>query len=732
MQVVKKNGTRESIDLGKIRRAAIYACNGLTNVEPDDVVMSSQLKFYDGITTTEIQKALILSAAQKIADEYNYTFVAARLQMQDVFKAVTGGQIEYKQGRLMQTIMTGLEENRYDHRMTLFNFEELEAAIQAERDLELDFLSMSTLTDRYLMRKEPRAGQEKGDIIELPQHFWMRVAMGLALGIEGEKERTEAAINYYQQQSARKFISSTPTLFNSGTKFSQMSSCYGNYMEDNLVEEGGIFETIKECAALSKYAGGIGTAFTRVRAKGGHISATNGVSSGIVPWLKIYNDTSVGVNQGGKRKGAFAAYLEPWHADTLDFIDLKKKTGDERRRAHDIFPVLFVNDLFMKRKDDPTAMWSFFCPNTVPALVNAYGADFERIYVDAENKGLATGQILASELWQRIILSAMSTGAPWITFKDEHNRRNPQKHVGVIHNSNLCTEISLNNSGNETFVCNLGSINLAEMVVDGAIDFELLGQTVAAGVEMLDNVIDLNFYPSPESKRSNLQHRPIGLGVMGYAEALVKCGIHYESEAHLQWADEVFETISYYAIATSASLARDRGSYETFEGSLWSKGVLTIDTARTRGYRRFTTAQWDALREFAKGGMRNCNLLAVAPTATIANIGGTTQCTEASAHRVYKKENIGGLYRVVEPCQRHNRPDITPMAYEIDPVWLIRSAAIRQKWVDQAQSLNLFVPAHYTGRDIAAVYDLAWREGLKSTYYLMKPKNNAAMKKVGE
>lgn len=730
MKVVKKDGRREDIDLGKIRRAAKHACQGLSNVIADDVVMSSQLKFFDGIKTSDIQSALILSAAQKIAEEGNYSYVAARLQLQDTFKQVTDGKLVYPS--MLKTVKTGINENRFDKRLTQFDFSDLDAAIVPERDLLLDFLSMSTLTDRYLMRREPRAGQDKGTIFELPQHFWMRVAMGLALGLEGVEERTEAAIRYYNRLSIREFVSSTPTLFNSGTRFSQMSSCYGNFIEDNLVEAGGIFPKMTECAALSKYAGGIGTCFTRIRAKGGHISATNGQSSGIVPWLKIYNDTSVGVNQGGKRKGAFAAYLEPWHADVLDFIDLKKKTGDERRRTHDIFPVLFMNDLFMRRKDDPSAKWSLFDPHTVPALVDTFGTEFEKVYLEAEKAGLAKAEVNAAELWQRIVLSAMATGAPWITFKDEHNRRNPQQHAGMIHNSNLCTEISLNNSGSETFVCNLGSVNLAELVKDGKMDFELLGHVVSDAVEMLDNVIDLNFYPSEDSRRSNLKHRPIGLGVMGYAEALVKCGIDYESEAHLEWADKVFEVIAYHSIVASSILGRKRGNYESFEGSLWSQGILTHDTARSHGHSHFSAAAWDRVRQLAKQNMRNCNLIAIAPTATIANIAGTTQCTEASAYRIYKKENIGGLYRVVEPCQKHNRPDVTKMAYEIDPIWLIRSAAVRQKWVDQAQSLNIFCPAHYTGRDIAAIYDLAWREGLKSTYYLMKPKNNAGMKKVGE
>lgn len=1118
MQVTKKNGSLEELNIDKITAAAKFACRDLENVSPDDVVMSTTLKFFDGIPTSDIQNALIISAAQKVSEERNYTFVAARLMMMNNFKEVTGGSLRYP--GLEKTIITGIEENRFDKRMLRFNMDDLNDAIVQERDSLFDFVGMSTLTERYLMRKEPLRDEKVGRLFELPQHFWMRVAMGLSLNFDSEEERTEAAIRYYDRLSSLEFVSSTPTLFNSGTNFSQMSSCYGNFVGDSLIDEGGIYPKMTECAALSKYAGGIGTCWTGVRSMGGHIRATNGRSSGIVPFLKVYNDTSVAVNQcfapetliytsngikpisevepgvdlvltgqgdyraveekldynqeapmlkvtlkhsiestrvtdahpywaikgvapeqsiertlkqidsgklsadwtpagdlevgdyigitipsevvvaegfdadiarlygimlgdghvrkdgdkcrefgvsfnrdkgekhlgfvtslleklgvsywitesknssltqvrwtynaktevgrdaetgrltekenqsclpfgyedlyneqgdkfisprlshlppnqakaivrglietdgcvsrgkeitfhntsrvlveglryqmlrfavptagnmryrnydhetmrsdgsiarikssgvcydlripavdwlakffgvpaltkrnwfiladrvftrvksveaieedkpqvvydlrvdtvksytltdglvhnGGKRKGAFAAYLEPWHADALAFIDLKKKTGDERRRTHDIFPVFFMNDLFMKRKEDPEAIWSFFDPDECPELVESYGAEFERLYIEAEKAGKARHQINATELWQKIVLSVMTTGAPWLTFKDEHNRRNPQSHDGMIHNSNLCTEISLNNSTNETFVCNLGSINLSRMVVDGKIDFDLLGQAVSDAIEMLDNVIDLNYYPSDESRRSNMRHRPIGLGVMGYAEALVQCGIDYESEEHLKWADEVFEVISYHSIVSSSVLARTRGRYESFEGSLWSQGILPIDTARNRETNVYSAEAWDRVRELAKQGMRNCNLMAVAPTATIANIAGTTPCTEASEHRVFKKENIGGLYRVVEPCQQYNRPEITKTAYEISPEWQIRPAAVRQKWVDQSQSLNIYCKADTKGREVAAIYDLAWRLGLKSTYYLKKQKTSSAAKKVG-
>jgi len=729
MQVTKKNGSLEELNIDKITAAAKFACRDLENVSPDDVVMSTTLKFFDGIPTSDIQNALIISAAQKVSEERNYTFVAARLMMMNNFKEVTGGSLRYP--GLEETIITGIEENRFDKRMLRFNMDDLNDAIVQERDSLFDFVGMSTLTERYLMRKEPLRDEKVGRLFELPQHFWMRVAMGLSLNFDSEEERTEAAIRYYDRLSSLEFVSSTPTLFNSGTNFSQMSSCYGNFVGDSLIDEGGIYPKMTECAALSKYAGGIGTCWTGVRSMGGHIRATNGRSSGIVPFLKVYNDTSVAVNQGGKRKGAFAAYLEPWHADALAFIDLKKKTGDERRRTHDIFPVFFMNDLFMKRKEDPEAIWSFFDPDECPELVESYGAEFERLYIEAEKAGKARHQINAAELWQKIVLSVMTTGAPWLTFKDEHNRRNPQSHDGMIHNSNLCTEISLNNSTNETFVCNLGSINLSRMVVDGKIDFDLLGQAVSDAIEMLDNVIDLNYYPSDESRRSNMRHRPIGLGVMGYAEALVQCGIDYESEEHLKWADEVFEVISYHSIVSSSVLARTRGRYESFEGSLWSQGILPIDTARNRETNVYSAEAWDRVRELAKQGMRNCNLMAVAPTATIANIAGTTPCTEASEHRVFKKENIGGLYRVVEPCQQYNRPEITKTAYEISPEWQIRPAAVRQKWVDQSQSLNIYCKADTKGREVAAIYDLAWRLGLKSTYYLKKQKTSSAAKKVG-
>lgn len=732
MNVTKRDNTRQELDLAKIRRAVEWACEGIEDIDPMRIEMGAKIQFYDGIKTSEIQNAMVLSAQRLISETTpNYTFPAARLMLMNIYQEAGATSENYL--HLRDVLARAHDNKRINPELLTFDLDVLNAVIDKERDKSFELLGLITMYDRYLLRTAA-SHNDKGDIIELPQHFLMRVAMGLCLNYPPE-ERTKKAIQFYNQYSTLEFLSSTPTLFNSGTPFSQMSSCYGNTVEDDLVNKGGIFDKITECARLSKFAGGIGTDWHKVRAADSPIHSTNGLSSGIVPFLKVFNDTSVAVNQGGKRKGAFSAYIEPHHADAPDFMTLKRNAGDERRRAHDIFPAWWLNDLLFERYEQD-GMWSYFDPKEVPELHELHGEAFKKAYEEAEAKGLARKQVKASELMREMVLSLMDTGAPWFTFKDEHNRRNPQQHIGVIHNTNLCTEISLNNTADETFVCNLGSINLSKFVVNGKIDMTKLADAVRTGIEMLDNVIDLNYYPSEESRRSNLRHRPIGLGVMGYAEALNMCGIDYESQEHLEWAHAVFECISFNAILMSCELAQKYGAYETFNGSLWSKGILTPktskDAAKALVERQISEEDWNWLSELVmKHGLRNCNLLAVAPTATIANIAGTTPCTELPIQPTYLKANLSGTFKFVDPSMRHN-PSLCKYAYDIDQEWAIKAAAVRQIFVDQAQSLNLFRRKELKGRDVLGWYILAWRLGLKSTYYLKNQKRNSDAKKAGE
>lgn len=740
MQITKRNGSLQSLDVSKIQNATQWACENLENCDPNLIELGSQIQFYDKMPTTEIQKAMILSAQRLIsAERPNYAFASARLVLMNIYKeaGIESSSFHYK--TLKDFLIEGVESNRLDKRMIeLYNdkaIETLEDAIRTERDLNFKMLGLTTLYDKYLLRLDPVNGEDLGRVFEMPQHMFMRIAMGLFIGeMENpniaESVILERIIALYNDYSTLSFLSSTPTLFNSGTNHPQMSSCYGNTVDDSLVGEGSIYNKIEECASMSKYAGGIGTDWHKVRAKGSHIQTTNGRSSGIVPFLKVFNDTSVAVNQGGKRNGAFSAYIEPWHSDSIDFMALKKNAGDERRRAHDIFPAWWVNDLLLKRYE-ANAEWTFFDPKDVPHLHELFGEEFEKAYIEAEEKGLGTATISAVEFWKSMIKSLMETGAPWITFKDEHNRRNPQQHDGVIHNTNLCTEISLNNKADESFVCNLGSLNLIKFVVNGHMNLEALARATIRAIRVLDNVIDINFYPSEPSRKSNLQHRPIGLGVMGYAEALNACGIDYESEEHLEWADTVFSVIHTNAIHSSCQLAMEKGAYKSFDGSLWSQGILTIDSSdHAKQFGVDKSLDW--LREkVMKYGMRNCNLLAIAPTATIGNIAGTTACTELAIEPSYSKANLGGTFKVFDPCLMHNK-DLCKYAYDIDQVWVIRSASVRQKWIDQAQSVNLFKRAETLGRVVSEWYILAHKLKLKSTYYLKTQKRSAGMKKAGE
>jgi len=707
LQVVKRDGSVEPLSLKKIHAVTEWACQGL-DVSQSELETSAHLMFFNGIKTSDIHDALIQSAASLIGlESQDYTYVAARLLLQKLYKEVTGGGIQYPM--LRGYIEKGVSEGRLtEDILEKFDLERLDRHIRQERDLLFTYVGLQTLADRYLIRETQKVG-ETARIIELPQHFWMRVAMGLALN---EGRPTERAIEFYEVLSSLQYVASTPTLFNSGTNHSQMSSCYLNTVSDEIGELGGdkgIFNTITECANLSKFAGGIGTDWTRVRPAGDPIHSTNGKSSGVVPYLKIFNDTAVAVNQGGKRNGAFASYLEPWHPDLYDFCDLKKNSGDERRRAHDIFPALWMPDLFFKRVK-AQGVWSFFSPAEFPELHELYGVDFENRYEQLEREGKFRRQLPAMEVWKRILTSLFETGHPWITYKDECNRRNPQDHAGVIHCSNLCTEITLNTSDDETAVCNLGSVNLSRIESS-----EHLRRVIRTAMRMLDNVIDINFYPSDKAKNANLRHRPVGLGVMGYMEFLVKNGIDFESAAHLDAADEVFEEFSYYAIEASCALASERGAYGSFEGSKWHRGILPIDTARYKDSRM----DWASLRaKVSHFGMRNSNTMAIAPTATISLIAGTTQCIEPVFLREYSKTNLSGTFKVIDPTLKYGRHDLCKEAFEVDPRWVVRAAAIRQKWLDQSQSVNIFVKGDITGPDLAEIYMKAWEFGLKTTYYL--------------
>lgn len=711
ISVMKRNGEAEAFSVEKIHAVASWACEGL-DVSQSELETDTHLMVFDAIKTSDIHQALIKSAATLISIEKpQYTFVAARLLLQTIYKEVTDG-IEYP--HLAHFVETGIAASRLDAELLNFDLVALNAVIDKSRDLQFTYLGLQTLVDRYLLR-EPGEIDKEGKLIELPQHMFMRVAMGLSLN---ETNRTAAAIEFYNVMSRFEFMPSTPTLFNSGTRHPQLSSCYLNTVADSIDKSGpvdevnrfaSIFGTIQECANLSKFAGGIGTDWTRVRAKGDFISSTNGKSSGIVPYLRVFNDTAIAVNQGGKRNGAFSAYLEPWHPDLYDFIDLKKNSGDERRRAHDIFPALWIPDLMMERVEQD-GVWSFFSPQLYPELHELYGEAFKARYEELESQGKARKQVPALEVWRKILTSLFETGHPWITFKDECNRRNPQSHAGVIHSSNLCTEITLNTSDEETAVCNLGSVNLAKVG-----DRDHLRRIVRTAIRMLDNVVDINFYPSERARNSNLSHRPIGLGVMGYTEALVQQSIDWESTEHLLTVDIMFELLSYYAIEASSDLAVEKGVYYTYAGSKWSMGVLPIHTARTKEH----TLDWDELSaKVLRQGMRNSNTMAIAPTATISNIVGTTPCIEPVFKRQYTKTNLSGTFTVVDPTLLYGIPELCKEAFEIDQLWLIAAAAVRQKWIDQSQSVNLFVKSDIKGSSLSDLYMEAWRSGLKTTYYL--------------
>ena len=757
---VLDRGQRVPLDFTRLQTVIESACAGLgPEVKPDPIMAETKRNLYDGVPIDEVHKASILAARTLIEKDPGYTRATARLLLHTIRREILGEEAlqsdmamryaEYFPG----FIKKGVQAELLDEKLLQFDLPRLGAALKADRDLQFDYLGLQTLYDRYFLHIDEQR-------IELPQAFYMRVAMGLALG---EIDREARAIEFYEVLSSFDFMSSTPTLFNAGTRRSQLSSCYLTTVADDL---DGIYEALKENALLSKFAGGLGNDWTNVRALGSHIKGTNGKSQGVVPFLKVVNDTAVAVNQGGKRKGAVCAYLESWHLDLEEFLELRKNTGDDRRRTHDMNTANWIPDLFMKRVMDGTN-WTLFSPSTCPDLHDKFGHAFEAAYTAYEDKA-ARGEIKlfktmpARDLWRKMLSMLFETGHPWITFKDACNVRSPQQHVGVVHSSNLCTEITLNTSETEIAVCNLGSVNLVHhLAIDAngvnGIDHAKLRKTVSTAMRMLDNVIDINYYAVKKARDSNLKHRPVGLGIMGFQDALYELGVPYASDAAVEFADRSMEAVCYQAYWASTDLAAERGRYSSYRGSLWDRGILPIDSldllAEQRGgyveVDRSVTLDWDALRaRIREHGMRNSNCTAIAPTATISNIVGVSASIEPSFGNLSVKSNLSGEFTIVNEYLvrdlkklglwddvmvmdlKHfdgslRRIDRVPedlkalyaTAFEIETQWLVEAAARRQKWIDQAQSLNIYM-AGASGKKLDETYKLAWLRGLKTTYYL--------------
>lgn len=759
--VTGADGKEKPLDVQRLHTVVVEACKNLSDVDGDQIIKETMRNLYDGVALSDVYQALVMTARTMIEVEPNYSYVTARLLLDNirtealrelgVAKRATQGEMAAIYPQAFKSYLeVGVEHELLSPELLTFDLEKLGNAIQADRDLLFTYLGIQTLYDRYFIHKDEIR-------IELPQVFWMRVSMGLAVN---EDNREERAIEFYNILSTFHYMSSTPTLFNSGTLRPQLSSCYLTNVPDDL---DGIYGAIKDNALLSKFAGGLGNDWTPVRGLGAYIKGTNGKSQGVVPFLKVANDTAVAVNQGGKRKGAVCAYLETWHIDIEEFLELRKNTGDDRRRTHDMNSANWVPDLFLKRVSTD-GEWTLFSPNEVPDLHDLYGKEFEERYEYYEEmakygKMKTAKTIQAKDLWRKMLSMLFETGHPWITFKDPCNLRSPQQHAGVVHSSNLCTEITLNTkAGEEIAVCNLGSVNLPKHMVDGKLNTEQLEKTVTTAIRMLDNVIDINFYPVETARASNMRHRPVGLGMMGFQDALYIQNIPYTSEDAVNFADNAMEAISYYAIKASTDLAEERGSYETFAGSLWSQGILPIDSIQKlideRGEEfvevdTSSTMDWDTLRERVQNvGMRNSNVMAIAPTATISNITGVSQSIEPTYQNLYVKSNLSGEFTVVNPYMvkelkarnlwdnvmvndlKYYEGSLKPIdripqelkdlfanAFEVEPKWLVEAASRRQKWIDQAQSLNLYM-SEPSGKKLDMVYRMAWFRGLKTTYYL--------------
>jgi ribonucleoside-diphosphate reductase alpha chain len=760
LQVRLADGQLQPLDQQRLTREINIACAGLDGVSADAVMVEVHRNLYDGILEHEVGLAQTMAARSLVEQEPNYAFVSARLLLnilrdealnfilpETVHKARQAVIIDYA-SYFPTYIRRAVELEMVDKELATFDLSRLASALIPDRDGNFQFLGLQTLYDRYFLHKS-------GTRFELPQAFFMRVAMGLAVR---EIDREARAIEFYELLSSFDFMCSTPTLFNAGTLRPQLSSCFLTTIEDDLA---GIFKAIKDNALLSKYAGGLGNDWSSVRGLGSHIKGTNGQSQGLVPFLKVANDTAIAVNQGGKRKGAVCGYLETWHIDIEEFLDLRKNTGDDRRRTHDMNTANWVPDLFMQRVEED-GTWTLFSPDETPDLHDLYGRAFAERYVFYEAKAArgemqVTRTVRAVELWRRMLTMIFETGHPWITFKDPCNLRSPQQHAGVVHSSNLCTEITLNTSAREIAVCNLGSVNLANHTTESGLDVERLKRTVHTAMRMLDNVIDINFYTVPEARASNLRHRPVGLGVMGYQDALYKLRIPFTSPDAVRFADQSMEHVSFEAISASVDLAAERGRYASFEGSLWSQGILPLDSIQllesSRDHalqvNRDSTLDWDSLRQRVRTtGMRNSNTLAIAPTATISNICGVTQSIEPTYQNLFVKSNMSGDFTVVNAWLVKDLkaaglwdevmisdlkyfdgslgsidrvPDelkrLYATSFEIEPTWLIQAAACRQKWIDQAQSLNLYLDQP-SGKKLDTLYREAWHAGLKTTYYL--------------
>ncbi|MHA6848622.1 ribonucleoside-diphosphate reductase subunit alpha [Ralstonia syzygii] len=757
---VTDGGITRPLDMAALRNLIVSACAGLGEaVDPEPILKETVKNLYEGVPMSQVYDSAILAARTLIEKDPAYSQVTARILLHTIRREILGEEVTQAEmaaryaDYFPQFIKRGINAGLLDEKLAQFDLAKLGAALDASRDLQFNYLGLQTLFDRYFLHISEKR-------IEMPQAFFMRVAMGLSLN---EIDRESRAIEFYQLLSSFDFMSSTPTLFNSGTCRSQLSSCYLTTVSDDL---DGIYEALKENALLSKFAGGLGNDWTNVRALGSHIKGTNGKSQGVVPFLKVVNDTAVAVNQGGKRKGAVCAYLETWHLDIEEFLELRKNTGDDRRRTHDMNTANWIPDLFMKRVME-NGEWTLFSPSTCPDLHDKVGKAFETAYLGYEEK-VARGEIKlfkkmpAMQLWRKMLGMLFETGHPWITFKDPCNIRSPQQHVGVVHSSNLCTEITLNTNDSEIAVCNLGSVNLVAHLIkqaDGsvALDHDKLKKTVRTAMRMLDNVIDINYYAVKKARDSNLRHRPVGLGIMGFQDSLHVLRIPYASEVAVQFADTSMEAVCYYAYWASTELAEERGRYSTYKGSLWDRGILPQDSLKLLAQERggyleadlSSSMDWDSLRaRIQQYGMRNSNCVAIAPTATISNIIGVSACIEPTYQNLYVKSNLSGEFTVVNDylvrdlkarglwdevmvadlkyfdgsLARIDRipqdlRDLYATAFEVEPQWLVEAASRRQKWIDQAQSLNIYM-AGASGKMLDDTYKLAWLRGLKTTYYL--------------
>lgn len=757
---VTDGGVSRPLDLVALHALIDTACAGLgEGVDAEPILKETVKNLYDGVPMSQVYDSAILAARTLIEKDPAYSQVTARILLHTIRKEILGEEVTQAEmgsryaDYFPKFIARGIEAELLDEKLATFDLARLGAALDASRDFQFNYLGLQTLYDRYFLHIDETR-------IEMPQAFFMRVAMGLALN---EQDREGRAIEFYNLLSSFDFMSSTPTLFNSGTRRSQLSSCYLTTISDDLE---GIYEGLKENALLSKFAGGLGNDWTNVRALGSHIKGTNGKSQGVVPFLKVVNDTAVAVNQGGKRKGAVCAYLETWHLDIEEFLELRKNTGDDRRRTHDMNTANWIPDLFMKRVME-NGEWTLFSPSTCPDLHDKVGKEFEKAYLGYEEK-VARGElklfkkIPAMQLWRKMLGMLFETGHPWITFKDPCNIRSPQQHVGVVHSSNLCTEITLNTNDSEIAVCNLGSVNLVAHLKqqdDGShvLDHAKLEKTIRTAMRMLDNVIDINYYAVDKARNSNLRHRPVGMGIMGFQDCLHVLRVPYASDAAVQFADTSMEAVCYYAYQASTELAEERGRYSTYEGSLWDRGILPQDSLKLLAEERggylevdqSSTMDWDKLRARIKQhGMRNSNCIAIAPTATISNIIGVSACIEPTFQNLYVKSNLSGEFTVVNDylvrdlkarglwdevmvadlkyfdgsLARIDRipqdlRDLYATAFEVEPTWLVEAASRRQKWIDQAQSLNIYM-AGASGKKLDDTYKLAWIRGLKTTYYL--------------